>query len=504
MQINESALRERTLSESKVSNVLIGRDILELVTIGLYNNPLAVYREYLQNSADAVQSVAGFAEGCVDVIIDPSEMTVRIRDNGPGLSYDDALRDLVPIAYSRKQRGTDRGFRGIGRLSGLAFSESVSFLTRSRADQPVTQVKWNGSRLRRQPTGVSQTAFSIYESIEVSTHSGVGYPDHFFEVKLANVARHAASLILNNDAVRNYLKETCPLPMATCFPFKTEVDRLFDSAQRPLTLRVVIAGDDLPLERNHGPVLHFSNGRVERFVEFERFRIPTVDSNDDAAVGWLAHSSYIGAIPKEGRVRGLRAREGNIQIGDEKLFDHLFPEERFNRWCVGEVHIVDPRIVPNARRDYFEPGPHTRNLENRLSAVVRNIVRRCRKASTGRNRVRKLSNLLYQGEEAYALATSGYFTVKDAEQLIKGTLRKIEQIRKSHRSPSKREVYHGCRLRDLHVKLKGFCSDCVGKLPDNIPDDDVAIYQRVFHALTKKCSSLHIAKEVIEAILDDT
>ena len=110
-------------------------------------------------------------------------------------------------------------------------------------------------------------------------------------------------------------------------------------------------------------------------------RIPAIDESSDAAVGWLAHSSYLGAIPKDLGLRGFRAREGNIQIGDEGVFDSLFPEERFNRWCVGEVHIVDPRIMPNGRRDYFEPGPHTRNLENHLEAIIRGIVNRCRKAS---------------------------------------------------------------------------------------------------------------------------
>ena len=37
---------------------------------------------------------------------------------------------------------------------------------------------------------------------------------------------------------------------------------------------------------------------------------------------------------------------GNIRVGDERVFDHLFEEERFNRWCVGEVHILDSRIIP--------------------------------------------------------------------------------------------------------------------------------------------------------------
>ena len=34
-----------------------------------------------------------------------------------------------------------------------------------------------------------------------------------------------------------------------------------------------------------------------------------------------------------------------------------FTEERFNRWCVGELHILDSRIVPNARLDYFSQDP---------------------------------------------------------------------------------------------------------------------------------------------------
>ena len=93
-------------------------------------------------------------------------------------------------------------------------------------------------------------------------------------------------------------------------------------------------------------------------------------------------------------IRGIRARAGNIQIGDENVFEHLFPEERFNRWCVGEIHIMDSRIVPNGRRDYFEPGPHTRNLENQMAAVARRISARCRTASTARNKEYKFQAAL--------------------------------------------------------------------------------------------------------------
>ena len=211
------------------------------------------------------------------------------------------------------------------------------------------------------------------------------------------------------------------------------VEGLFDGFEAPLTLEVVLAGDPAPVERPYGGAIRISTNTEAVFTEFQVVRIPSVDANGDAAVGWIAHSSYLGAIPKEQRVRGVRARVGNIQIGDETVFDELFTEERFNRWCVGELHILDSRIVPNARRDYFQPGPHLRNLENQLKPVLRGISTRCRRESTARNRARKTLSSLCNIEDHYALATSGYLTVEDSARLVETALLEVEELRKEHR-----------------------------------------------------------------------
>ena len=140
------------------------------------------------------------------------------------------------------------------------------------------------------------------------------------------------------------------------------------------------------LQWQYSSVIALTGDKEDHFREFEEVRVPSIDSQQDAAIGWIAHSSYLGAIPKANRIRGIRARLGNIQIGDERVFEHLFEEERFNLWCVGEMHILDERIVPNGRRDYFEQNPHLRNLENHLSPIFRQIAARCRAASSNRNR----------------------------------------------------------------------------------------------------------------------
>ena len=147
-------------------------------------------------------------------------------------------------------------------------------------------------------------------------------------------------------------------------------------------------------------------------------------------VGQLVqHPGYAGSIPRHLGVRGLRARAGNIQVGSEGVFRNLFHESRFNGWCVGEVHITDSRIVPNGRRDYFEPGPHLRNLENHIGAIAYEISARCRRASSHRNRLRQAENSLRQTESAKALAHSGYLLPEDAAALLDRSRQQVSRVK---------------------------------------------------------------------------
>ena len=483
---------------------LVGGEILSLVTAGMYNNPLTIYREYIQNAADALSATGNIPTGKVEINIDPYELRVSIRDNGPGLARESATRALLPIARSQKRRGTDRGFRGIGRLSGLAFAETVTFLTRARNDQPVTRIVWNGPRLRSRIRQLANPNCAIQECVDVDTLSGSGYPAHFFEVEVAGVGRYAAGLILNREAVRTYIGEVCPVPMPSSFPFASEVKTLFGENESPLVLKVILNGELEPITRRYGENIRFSQDREDHFTKLEAVHIPSVDGNQSAALGWVAHSSYLGAIPKELGIRGVRARVGNIQIGDESVFEHLFPEERFNRWSVGEIHIVDSRIVPNGRRDYFEPGPHLRNLENRLGAVLRRTAARCRKASTTRNSERKVLDALCQLEETYDLAVSGYLSPEDAKTLVGEALNCIPDIRDRIGSIDSPAGTHLEKLHEAESKL-GHFQVRRGRLPfGGIPASEVATYQRVFHALAAVSRSPRTAKEMIEAVLTHT
>lgn len=408
--------------------IVVGGDILRLVTAGMYDNPLVLFREYLQNAADSIAS-RGRATGSVRIDIDPLEARLTITDNGPGLPHDDAVDRLIPIGNSIKNPDIDRGLRGIGRLSGLAFAENVHFTTRANSSTPVTQVSWSGRTLRDRRLQRLDAATAVDESTTVRSLPDGDWPDAFFRVTVEHVTRHAASALLNPDAVRNYVAEVCPVPISADFPLASEVTDFLSQHTDHFVLDVRLNADGLPIERPFHNALALTDSYEAPFERLETRIIPRLDSDDPAAILWLAHTPYAGSIPHRLGVRGLRARAGNIQVGSEAVFSHLFHETRFNGWCVGEVHITDSRIVPNGRRDYFEPGPHLRNLENHVGAVALEISARCRRASSHRNRLRQAETFVLQAESARLLARSGYLLPDDAASLLARSREQLSRIR---------------------------------------------------------------------------
>ena len=486
-------------SRHSETNALVGGEILSLITSGMYTSPLAIFREYLQNAADSIASSTTFNDGRVEIKINIEERSVTICDNGPGLSHAQAKRLLIPISRSQKSRQHDRGFRGIGRLSGLAFGDSVSFLTRRNGDKQATQITWNGEHIR---TGIDKRLpieKVIEQSVVVEKVDVDGQPANFFEVQVKGISRHATSFILNRDVVRKYIGEVCSAPFGVNFPYTSHVSKLFEKSQLPLVLEVCLDGDIEPVSKLHEAGINGS-GRLDEFTEFEEVKIPALGDNEYAAIGWIAHTSYMGAIPKEPGVRCLRARVGNIQIGDESVFDHLFSENRFNRWCVGEIHIIDSRVVPNGRRDYFEPNVHLRNLENQLSAVCRQLELRCRTASRQRNQRKHFESFLEDLESSYELVKSGYLTARATRQFIERKLSDITDFQEKYDSPKRTD--ETAKLDGWKNKLSGFRCRRGQSALNGFDVKEKSVYKKIFKILAETSSSPRQAKKTIEAILD--
>lgn len=396
----------------------------------MYDNPLVVYREYLQNAADSFASL-GNDTGSVCITIDPVESQVTIMDDGAGLSPIDAVHRLVHIGNSIKVPGVDRGLRGIGRLSALAFAENVHFTTRSHASESVTRVSWSGRVLRELNVADVDARTVVEACTTVQCLPDDHWPNRFFQVTVDRVTRHAASAILNQDAVRSYIGEVCPVPLSSSFPLASEVRDFLSAHTDYLVLDIRLNRNHVPIVRPFGQGIPLTGDYSAVFERLETRVIPQLDQEHPAAVLWLAHTPYAGSISRRLAIRGLRARVGNIQIGSDDIFEHLFHETRFNGWCVGEVHIIDSRIVPNGQRDYFEFSPHLRNLENHIGAIAREISVKCRHASSQRNKLRAVRTTINQINRARDLVASGYLHAEDAAGLLERQRERLSDIRQT-------------------------------------------------------------------------
>ena len=112
----------------------VGKNILENLTTGMYSDSKVIFREYIQNACDQIdlaieKGILSSDEGVIDVFINATERYISIKDNATGIRERDFTENLGDIANSNKEIGKNKGFRGIGRLCGLAYCKLLKFTT---------------------------------------------------------------------------------------------------------------------------------------------------------------------------------------------------------------------------------------------------------------------------------------------------------------------------------------------------------------------------------------
>jgi Histidine kinase-, DNA gyrase B-, and HSP90-like ATPase len=383
-------------------SIVVGKDILEVLSSAMYVNPLALYREYIQNAADAIDEarsagiLAPKEPGTVEIEIDLDKRSVRIRDNGLGISAKDFETRMTSFGASPKRGSNARGFRGVGRLSGLGYCQELLFRSRAVGEASISELRWDCRRaktLLRSSDFDGDLAAVVAESVQVRRLHAKNCPEHFFEVEIRGVQRLRNDWLLNPTTIEAYLSQVAPLPFAPKFSFSREISALLEGHLALSNITLKLAGISDPVFRPHRDSFQTAGG-PDTFHELQPIKIPAYDGGT-AAVGWILHHGYKGAVPNSD-LKGLRLRSGNLQVGGNSLLEDLFTETRFNSWCVGEIHIVDSRIIPNGRRDHYEQNVHYTNLINQLSPIAREISTRCRQSSIRRNSVRQFER---QGDQ---------------------------------------------------------------------------------------------------------
>lgn len=121
--------------------IQVGKEIFTILSEALYNNPYHLFREYVQNSIDSINS-SDIDNGLIEIIVlneDGSKADkisindvqhLLFVDNGKG--YVGNILDLATkLADSSKEISKNIGYKGIGRLSGYSYCNEITFLSSS-------------------------------------------------------------------------------------------------------------------------------------------------------------------------------------------------------------------------------------------------------------------------------------------------------------------------------------------------------------------------------------
>ncbi|MBR1807141.1 MAG: ATP-binding protein [Selenomonadaceae bacterium] len=375
-------------------DINFGVNIVEIVTKGLYTNSLDIFREYVQNACDSIDDAVkggtfSQGDGKIAITIDEDNYRITIEDNGTGLSMRDFVRVMSNIGNSDKRRETDRGFRGIGRLGGLAYCKTLIFTSKIVGEKKVSTLTIDAEKLRKEFfSGRKRLAEHVLiENMKFGTFNATpDTPAHFFRVEMVDINRTNEDL-LNVDKVRDYLSFVAPVAYSPQFEFRKKIY----AHAAELNARIAeydIRVNDKPLVKNYTSDIRTARGDDKIFdVKFQDF----YDGNGELiAWMWFGLSEFKGVLSEAKitdsyKMRGIRLRMGNIQIGDWNVFGYLFKEDRGTKYFIGEVHAVDTDLIPNSRRDYFEENEAREAFESELKVYFEVLAKLVRHASNIRS-----------------------------------------------------------------------------------------------------------------------
>lgn len=369
--------------------LVIGKYTLESLTNGMYASPLDLYREYIQNAVDSIDAAMeeklereDYFE--IAINLDTEKNMVSIFDNGRGLRQNDAIAMLVDIGNSKKQRTQNRGFRGIGRLAGLGYCEELIFTTSFGGEGTKTIIHFNAQLLKELLMSSNDENVSVHDVMEQVISAEVAEEKlkrHYFEVKMIGVTGNAG--LLDEEQVKNYLIQHSPLPYSKQFKW-----------QSPIQEKVRMAGYIIPSyciclngQELYKPYTDsFISDRVKKVIDnIQDIHVkPFYRNNVLSAILWYAQTSFYGTI-NDNTIKGIRVRQGNILIGDKSTCNSYFKEERFNGWIIGELHVLDPELIANSRRDDFEKNDAYYLLINNLKEWAFDLSKDIRHISYERN-----------------------------------------------------------------------------------------------------------------------
>ncbi|WP_294908407.1 ATP-binding protein [uncultured Ruminococcus sp.] len=351
----------------------VGKNILDNLTTGMYSDSKVIYREYIQNACDQIDLALSWGlltsdEANVDICIDSKKRFISIRDNATGVKSESFIEDVGDIANSNKEIGKNKGFRGIGRLCGLAYCKTLKFITSYSGESIKSIMTCDAQKMRAML--IENKKYTLDEIWDAIVSYSTEYEDeteHYFEVEMFDINKENTDL-LDDSKVREYLSFVAPVPYKNTFILRSQIYNHAKEIGYKIDEYCIRVNGSQLFKEYTTKLKEASGTNIKNYDEISKLEFKDFmdDSGELIAWMWIGHSRFEKQIPKVNQMRGLRIRSANIQLGNDDALQNLFKEPRGNYYFVGEVFAVNKQLVPNSQRNYFNENEARVEFENAL------------------------------------------------------------------------------------------------------------------------------------------
>lgn len=407
--MDRSVTNSSLSSKGQENEELVYAAAVLILSEDLYPRKLEIIREYVQNASDALGEFMSIAE----YVEDRSESQIKISiqgrsllifDNGIGMDEEEIAK-LKRIAYSEKKLGEEAGYKGIGRLAGIAVANKLKISSTSYGDPKLYHFEFRAKDMRedineKKKGGLQEPATQV-----INRHTSIGWTDidaeeHYTLVELRDI-RESFSELLDADQLKLYIGDIGPVDFAPGdqFDFGPLISqKLSQNVPDYSPKNVYLSGPTFERQRIYKPYNNQMCIAEPGFIEI----INPQNPSDVLAFCWYAAKGQqmlskvrpVGRIfSVEGesvkdkyRLAGLVYKLFGFTIGDRTLPQRTLWTTTLQRalWFTGEIHLIDKTVTPTTDRSNFVENDSRVRLYNAAEQIPRKLNREAQQISDNR------------------------------------------------------------------------------------------------------------------------
>ena len=281
------------------------------------------------------------------------------------------------------------------------------------------------------------TLDEIWDAIVTYSTENEEKNEHYFEVEMFGINKENTDL-LNDKKVRDYLSFVVPVPYKNTFVLRNQVYSYAKSIDYSIDEYCVRVNGSQIFKEYTTKLKEQSGASLKNYDEISRLEFKDFRDTSGKLIAWMwiGLSRFEKQIPSVNRMRGLRLRSSNIQLGNDDALQFLFKEKRGNYYFVGEVFAVSRELIPNSQRDYFNENETRVLFEDLLRTYFYDVLH---KLYYEANRVKND----YKRQEEYLSKISEYHKKEKGQGFVDEEERKklqydIDRAKKSAEDARKR------------------------------------------------------------------